>query len=90
VSAGPLARAQMLLWRVGAPRRHAAPTPAKTIAGILAHQMSPRLGAEGVRRSAPRRELLATGETRRKRHAENAGQDNHPGAQVAALACEGL
>jgi DNA-binding CsgD family transcriptional regulator len=55
----------------------------------IAHQMFTAMGAEGFAERA-RRELLATGETARKRLAENAGQLTVQEAQVAALAREGL
>jgi len=55
----------------------------------IAHQMFTTMGAEGFAERA-RRELLATGETARKRLAENAGQLTIQEAQVAALAREGL
>ncbi|MDT5054673.1 MAG: hypothetical protein QOF66_3039, partial [Mycobacterium sp.] len=55
----------------------------------IAHQMFTAMGAEGFAERA-RRELLATGETARKRLAENAGQLTIQEAQVAALAREGL
>jgi len=54
-----------------------------------AHEMFVTMGAEGFAERA-RRELLATGETARKRLAENAGQLTIQEAQVAALAREGL
>ena len=54
-----------------------------------AHQMFTAMGAEGFAERA-RRELLATGETARKRSVENAGQLTVQEAQVAELAREGL
>jgi DNA-binding CsgD family transcriptional regulator len=55
----------------------------------IAHQMFTAMGAEGFAERT-RRELLATGETARKRSAENAGQLTVQEAQVADLAREGL
>jgi DNA-binding CsgD family transcriptional regulator len=55
----------------------------------IAHQMFTAMGAEGFAERA-RRELLATGETARKRLASTAGQLTIQEAQVAALAREGL
>jgi DNA-binding CsgD family transcriptional regulator len=54
-----------------------------------AHQMFVTMGAEGFAERA-RRELLATGETARKRLVENAGQLTVQEAQIAELAREGL
>jgi DNA-binding CsgD family transcriptional regulator/predicted negative regulator of RcsB-dependent stress response len=54
-----------------------------------AHQMFTAMGAEGFAERA-RRELLATGETARKRSVKNAGQLTVQEAQVAELAREGL
>jgi DNA-binding CsgD family transcriptional regulator len=54
-----------------------------------AHQMFTAMGAEGFAERA-RRELLATGETARKRSVGNAGQLTVQEAQVAELAREGL
>jgi DNA-binding CsgD family transcriptional regulator len=54
----------------------------------IADQMFTAMGAEGFAERA-RRELLATGETARKRLAENAGQLTIQEAQVAELAREG-
>jgi DNA-binding CsgD family transcriptional regulator/tetratricopeptide (TPR) repeat protein len=55
----------------------------------IAHQMFVTMGAEGFGERA-RRELLATGETARKRSVENTGQLTVQEAQVAELAREGL
>jgi DNA-binding CsgD family transcriptional regulator len=55
----------------------------------IAHQMFVTMGAEGFGERA-RRELLATGETARKRSVENAGRLTVQEAQVAELAREGL
>ncbi len=55
----------------------------------IARQMFTAMGAEGFAERA-RRELLATGETARKRSVENAGQLTVQEAQVAELAREGL
>jgi DNA-binding CsgD family transcriptional regulator len=55
----------------------------------IARQMFTAMGAEGFAERA-RRELLATGETARKRLAEDAGQLTVQEAQVAELAREGL
>ncbi len=55
----------------------------------IAHQMFTAMGAEGFAERA-RRELLATGETARKRSVENAGKLTVQEAQVAELAREGL
>jgi DNA-binding CsgD family transcriptional regulator/tetratricopeptide (TPR) repeat protein len=54
-----------------------------------AHQMFTAMGAEGFAERA-RRELLATGETARKRSVGNAGQLTVQETQVAELAREGL
>jgi DNA-binding CsgD family transcriptional regulator len=54
-----------------------------------AHKMFVSMGAEGFGERA-RRELLATGETARKRSVENTGQLTVQEAQVAELAREGL
>jgi len=54
-----------------------------------AHQMFVTMGAEGFAERT-RRELLATGETARKRTVENTGQLTVQEAQVAELAREGL
>jgi DNA-binding CsgD family transcriptional regulator len=54
----------------------------------VAHQMFVTMGAEGFAQRS-RRELLATGETARKRSVENAGQLTVQEAQVAELAREG-
>jgi DNA-binding CsgD family transcriptional regulator len=54
-----------------------------------AHQMFTAMGAEGFAERA-RRELLATGESARKRSVENAGQLTVQETQVAELAREGL
>jgi DNA-binding CsgD family transcriptional regulator/tetratricopeptide (TPR) repeat protein len=54
-----------------------------------AHQMFVTMGAEGFAERA-RRELLATGETARKRSVESNGQLTAQEAQVAELAREGL
>jgi DNA-binding CsgD family transcriptional regulator/predicted negative regulator of RcsB-dependent stress response len=55
----------------------------------IAHQMFVSMGAEGFGERS-RRELLATGETARKRSVENAGQLTVQEAQVAELARQGL
>jgi DNA-binding CsgD family transcriptional regulator len=55
----------------------------------IAHQMFTAMGAEGFAERA-RRELLATGETARKRSVENGGELTVQEAQVAELAREGL
>jgi DNA-binding CsgD family transcriptional regulator/tetratricopeptide (TPR) repeat protein len=55
----------------------------------IAHQMFVTMGAEGFGERS-RRELMATGETARKRSVENAGQLTVQEAQVAELAREGL
>jgi DNA-binding CsgD family transcriptional regulator/tetratricopeptide (TPR) repeat protein len=55
----------------------------------IARQMFTAMGAEGFAERA-RRELLATGETARKRLAEDAGRLTVQEAQVAELAREGL
>jgi DNA-binding CsgD family transcriptional regulator/tetratricopeptide (TPR) repeat protein len=55
----------------------------------IAHQMFVTMGAEGFGERA-RRELLATGETARKRSVENAGKLTVQEAQIAGLAREGL
>jgi DNA-binding CsgD family transcriptional regulator len=55
----------------------------------IAHQMFTATGAEGFAERA-RRELVATGETARKRSVENAGQLTIQEAQVAELARDGL
>jgi DNA-binding CsgD family transcriptional regulator/predicted negative regulator of RcsB-dependent stress response len=55
----------------------------------IAHQMFVSMGAEGFGERT-RRELLATGETARKRSVENAGQLTVQEAQVAELARQGL
>jgi len=55
----------------------------------IAHQMFVSMGAEGFGERS-RRELLATGETARKRSVENAGQLTAQEAQVAELARQGL
>jgi DNA-binding NarL/FixJ family response regulator len=55
----------------------------------IAHQMFVSMGAEGFAERA-RRELLATGETARKRSVENAGQLTVQEAKVAELARDGL
>jgi DNA-binding CsgD family transcriptional regulator len=83
---GALARAHLLYgeWL----RRETRRTDARQQLRI-AHQMFTAMGAEGFAERA-RRELLATGETARKRLAENAGQLTIQEAQVAALAREGL
>jgi DNA-binding CsgD family transcriptional regulator len=54
-----------------------------------AHQMFTAMGAEGFAERA-RRELMATGETARKRSVENAGHLTVQETQVAELAREGL
>jgi len=55
----------------------------------IAHQMFVTMGAEGFSERA-RRELLATGETARKRSVENGGQLTVQEAQIAELARDGL
>jgi DNA-binding CsgD family transcriptional regulator len=55
----------------------------------IAHQMFVTMGAEGFAERA-RRELVATGETARKRSVANAGQLTVQETQVAELAREGL
>jgi DNA-binding CsgD family transcriptional regulator/tetratricopeptide (TPR) repeat protein len=83
---GALARAHLLYgeWL----RREHRRTDARQQLRI-AHQMFVTMGAEGFAERA-RRELLATGETVRKRLVENAGQLTVQEAQVAELAREAL
>jgi DNA-binding CsgD family transcriptional regulator/tetratricopeptide (TPR) repeat protein len=83
---GALARAHLLYgeWL----RREHRRTDARQQLRI-AHEMFVTMGAEGFAERA-RRELLATGETARKRLVETAGQLTVQEAQVAELAREGL
>jgi DNA-binding CsgD family transcriptional regulator len=83
---GALARAHLLYgeWL----RREHRRTDARQQLRI-AHQMFVTMGAEGFAERA-RRELLATGETVRKRLVENAGQLTVQETQVAELAREAL
>ncbi len=55
----------------------------------IAHRMFVTMGAEGFGERS-RRELLATGETARKRSVENAGKLTVQEAQIAGLARDGL
>ncbi|WP_225849954.1 LuxR family transcriptional regulator [Streptomyces sp. HPF1205] len=55
----------------------------------LSHEMLTAMGAEGFAERA-RRELLATGETVRKRTPDTATQLTAQEAQIAGLACDGL
>jgi DNA-binding CsgD family transcriptional regulator/tetratricopeptide (TPR) repeat protein len=81
-----LARAHLLYgeWLRREQRRSDARAQLRT-----AHQMFTAMGAEGFAERA-RRELLATGETARKRSVENASQLTVQETQVAELAREGL
>jgi DNA-binding CsgD family transcriptional regulator len=81
-----LARAHLLYgeWLRRQQRRSDAREQLRT-----AHQMFTAMGAEGFAERA-RRELVATGETARKRSVTNAGQLTVQEAQVAELAREGL
>jgi DNA-binding CsgD family transcriptional regulator len=83
---GALARAHLLYgeWLRREHRRTDARQQLRT-----AHQMLVSMGAEGFAERA-RRELLASGETARKRGVENGGQLTVQEAQVAELAREGL
>ena len=83
---GALARAHLLYgeWLRREHRRTDARQQLRT-----AHQMLVSMGAEGFADRA-RRELLASGETARKRGVENGGQLTVQEAQVAELAREGL
>jgi DNA-binding NarL/FixJ family response regulator len=81
-----LARARLLYgeWLRRGQRRTDARGQLRT-----AHQMFVTMGAEGFAERA-RRELLATGETARKRSVETYGRLTAQEAQVAELAREGL
>jgi DNA-binding CsgD family transcriptional regulator len=83
---GALARAHLLYgeWLRREHRRTDARQQLRT-----AHQMFVTMGAEGFAERT-RRELLATGETARKRLVENAGQLTVQETQVAELAREAL